>query len=495
MDIKHAIKADGDRHMIYSLERHFLVSALLRASAIREQGSRRRTFAYSERHLQCIWADPGIRPASFITSDGERARVEHSGTWNLEAGPDFQRAVIGMGQGSRSMAADVEIHIRPVDWIRHGHSEDSRYNRVGAHVTWFDGALPPGVLPPGCIQIAMKPVMEAVPGFSFETIDVTAYPYGNRAARTPCSMALSKWDPDQKRSLLKAAGEERIRRKAESMSNIIRIKGRDQALYEGIMTVLGYKNNKRQFRNLAETLDLATLRQRSDYDPVKVYALILGCAGLIPYETGKSWDIQTQRFVRRLRDIWWRFRDLWTESTIAGGAWRFDGIRPMNHPARRLMAAAVLFTQPEDMSGFILRNARENPDNWMAIVLKRIEDLYCPYWSYRSGWNLNRHAKRNALIGPNRAAAVMVNVILPFLSATYLAPGDISRAIEQLPLEPGNSIIRRTAVHLFGSDHPDSLYNDTLRRQGLIQIFQDFCLNDRTQCKSCPLPKVLSGYG
>ena len=39
-----------------------------------------------------------------------------------------------------------------------------------------------------------------------------------------------------------------------------------------------------------------------------------------------------------------------------------------------------------------------------------------------------------------------------------------------------NSLMRQTAHALFGPDHPPSLYRDTLRRQGLMQVFYDYAL-------------------
>ena len=60
---------------------------------VRESGGRT-GFAFSERHLQCVWMDANLRPTSLTTRDGEALSVVDPGRWNLEAGPDFLDAEI-----------------------------------------------------------------------------------------------------------------------------------------------------------------------------------------------------------------------------------------------------------------------------------------------------------------------------------------------------------------------------------------------------------------
>ena len=79
--------------------------------AVHESAAPFRYFPYRERHIQCLWADPRLRPAKLTTSEGEPVRVEHPGDWNLEAGPDFRNAVLLVGKEKRRISGDLEIHI------------------------------------------------------------------------------------------------------------------------------------------------------------------------------------------------------------------------------------------------------------------------------------------------------------------------------------------------------------------------------------------------
>ena len=97
---------------------------------------------FTERHLQCVWADDRLRPPNLATAAGERIEVEHPGEWNTGPGPDFLKAALRVGPDMRRITGDVEIHIRPADWQRHRHAEDPRYRRVCAHVTYYPGTLP-----------------------------------------------------------------------------------------------------------------------------------------------------------------------------------------------------------------------------------------------------------------------------------------------------------------------------------------------------------------
>lgn len=447
-----------------------------------ERGTRARCFPWSERHLQCVWFDPELRPDGLKTASGEDVFVEDPGVWNSEAGPDFLGAAIRIGPGRRRIAADVEIHLHPADWERHGHATDPRYANVRIHVTYFPGALPDGQLPPGSIQIALKDALAASPLFSFENIDVTTYPQFARATPTPCSRILAAWIPDERTALLESAGEERLRRKAERFAAAIQEKEADQVLYEEVLCALGYKQNKAPFRRLAEIVPLESLREEARGDLNKAYALLMGVAGLLPKQPKASWDAETKSFIRTLWDLWWKKREQWENRIMPSHSWQLAGLRPTNRPERRIMAAADLFVGhriPALSESFIAR---------ARLWLESAEGIY---WDRRLSFSGGRQKQPAALLGETRIDAILNNVLIPFLAANGIQP---ARWLDRLPIEADNAIVRQTALSLFGPDVPPSLCRDGLRQQGLIQIFHDFCLNDRSRCTACELPTLLRKF-
>ncbi len=459
-----------------------------------EPGGGRPDAPASERLLQCAWYDPALRPDSLRTAEGEAVRVESPGVWNLEPGPDFLGAALVLGPERRRLAGGVEVHLRASGWTGHGHAGDPRYAGVRAHVTFFPGRAPAGTLPPGCIEIALQPALAARPGFSFEDIDPAAYPYAARGPLTPCARELAAWHPDDKEALLAAAGEARLLAKAGRMARRIRERGAPQAFYEEFLAALGYRRNKGAARRLAAAVPLDELRGEAGGDGQAAYALLMGVAGLLPDTAPARWDAETRRFVRHLWDAWWKRRRRWADRRLEAGAWTLAGMRPANHPARRLAAAAWLFTRGETPEAVFRRLAARRAPGFARAALAVLTDLPAGYWSHRVAWSGAAGPRATALLGRARAVSILINVVVPFLAADGAgAPAFAAGLLAELPPETDSGLVRATAHTLFGPGHPVSWYRGGLRRQGLVQIFRDFCLNDRSRCAACPFPACLRG--
>ena len=462
--------------------------------ALREPSAVDRGFGFSERHVQAAWYDPMWRPRELRSLDGEPVWVESPGVWNLEAGPDFLGAVLRVGRERRRVKGDAEIHLRASGWVQHGHADDPRYRGVRVHVTWFPGKVPPERLPPGTIQLSMQRALEANPHFSFEAMDLTAYPYAARAEVPPCSKVLRGWSVEERQALLDAAGHERLRRKAANLARRIETQGAAQALYEETMTALGYKHNKAPFRELAERVPVEALREVADGDAEAAYAVLLGVAGLLPEKAAAHWDAATRRYVRRLWDRWWKVRSRWEEECMTTDAWRVAGVRPANHPRRRLVAAAALWTARPKLEE---RWAAAPSGDGARMVERASAELAAvpagPYWGPRLSLGGKRALKPTALLGASRVRAMVMNVWLPYLAAQ---PG-IEFGVEWLEALPrlgSHQILRQAAHDLFGRDHTLRLYGTAMREQGVLQIFQDFCMNDRSRCARCPFPERLAVF-
>lgn len=415
--------------------------------AVHESATPFRHFPYRERHIQCLWANPRLRPTDLKTSLGEDVSIEHPGDWNLEAGPDFPHAVLLVGKEQRRISGDLEIHIHPSGWKQHGHAHDPRYANVRFHVVYFLGLEIPGL-----IQIPLQDKLAADPRFSFENIDITAYPYSIPSGDFP----LLGMHPDRKTDWLESAGEERLRLKAERFAFAMQSKDPDQLLWEELLAALGYKNNKAPFRQLATLLPLARLRLLAQ-TPNSAYALLLGLSGLLPSNPDPAWDGETRSFIRGVWDFWWRQSEELKEQGLNRSDWNFAGIRPANHPVRRLMAAAhYAFQLPE-----------------LATREKQLIEFPTNHWSTHINWK--SRCKPTSLVGAARANAIVTNILVPWRAAT----GETPLNLEKLPTEPSNSIIRQTAHALFGPDHTPKIYRTALARQGLIQIFHDYLIPHR----------------
>lgn len=471
-----------------------IFSRVLPPPMVREDSAEWPDCELTERHLRAVWYDPFWRPPLLTTAEGERLEVEDPGRWNVEAGPDFLDASLRVGPTGRRLVGDVELHLRPQDWLTHGHRTDPRYRRVIAHVTYHPGVLAGGILPPGAIQVSLGTALKANPAFAAESIDLAAYPYALREEVTPCARELMKTAPEGIASILALAGEERLRRK--SLRLIAGLRGNDpeQILYEECMAALGYKQNRVPFRLLAARVPLVTLREESQGDPQAALALLCGVAGLLPREAPLTDDKETLLIMRCLWDWWWKRAEHWRQRYLPSGSWTLSGIRPANHPVRRLAAAAHLFV-PENRPAALLRGAvTDDPHQWVEAMLDGLQAAgqADEFWRTHYSFSGARSPKPSALLGAERAGSILVNVLIPWQAAQVgQAPAWPKGMLDVLPADTVSRLERQAAYNLLGHDHNPDLYRDGLRRQGLLHIFLEYCLNDRTGCRECLLPAAL----
>jgi len=457
---------------------------------LRESGDRGRAFTYTERHLQAVWFDPVWRPGLLMTQQGEAVHVEYPGRWNLEAGPDFIGATLRVGSDERRITGDVEVHIFPADWRHHGHRDDPRYKNVCLHLTYFDGVLPDEELPSGALQLALQSTLKTNPSFAFEHIDITSYPFASRADLPPCRLVLSEWPMEMKVRLLEAAGHERLSQKTKKYSVGIRERGVDQVLYEAFMVALGYHQNKQPFYELAVKLPVERLRVISGGNSWRAYALLAGLSGLLPREIKPSWDEETRKFIRQTWDFWWKVRDQ-LPAPMSPSDWKLVGLRPLNHPLRRFMPIAGLFSLNSDSQSLLEQWFRGDADQLVDRIQQSVEQNRSTYWTHRKSLGGVKSGSSVAMVGMDRMGTVALNVIIPMFAACGMDDDKVNLMVRELNPEPLNAVMKQTIHYLFGPDSPSSLIKTANRRQGLMQIFHDYCIRDRSRCSRCPLPGYL----
>ena len=121
-------------------------------------------------------------------------------------------------------------------------------------------------------------------------------------------------------------------------------------MWEGLFRALGYKHNVWPMQNLAESWP----RWSHDADSAFILqARLLGTSGLLPAEltrlrpaardsgaAGRASPQSVDGYVRKLWDCWWREREEFSDCILPRTVWKFHGLRPANHPQRRLALAA-----------------------------------------------------------------------------------------------------------------------------------------------------------
>jgi hypothetical protein len=442
----------------------------------------------SERLVQAIWYDRRLRAADLQTTDGQPVRILFAGWWNLEAGPDFRSASIQIGNAPEQ-TGDIEVHLRGDDWFHHGHNNDPRYNNVILHVVlWEPGRRHVPVLANGrpIPQLVLQPFLDTPLEQLYDELDLDAYPHnvGNHAG--PCAALLAQTPATVVHDLLDAAGDERFATKQRRYARWIHRQGAEQAFYEGWMEALGYKANKTAFRTLAQRLPLTALT--AHHAP-----LLFGVAGFLPTEAVRARSAAGHQYVRRLWSTWWKLRPDYADRVLTPATWHLANIRPANHPHRRLGAAVALLKKHRDLLAKVTGALATGGDP--ARLFLEVRD---DYWSQHFTLAGKAQSKAADLIGAARARDIVANVVLPFAVALAEHSNDprLSQQVRDryvaLPAEESNTILRLAAHQLFGSVTTAKPFLTTARRQqGLMQVFHDFCVHDKSICRTCHFPDLV----
>jgi hypothetical protein len=445
-----------------------------------------------ERWLQEIWAHQRLRREQLVTAGKQPVRILHPGFWNREAGPDFLRAVVQIGDADPK-SGDIEIDVHSSGWRSHGHFQNPAYSNVILHVTWN----PPEADPP-LPTLALRELLDAPIEELQEWVD------GDGELQSPwvaghCSAAMQSFPPEWIGDLLQQASLVRLRTKAHVFGARGRAAGWGQSLREGMFRALGYKHNAWPMQRLAEilpSLDPLPADTRNRRDAWE--ARLLGLAGLLPPEPKRGTR------ARLLWDLWWRERAALSPFALPPFLWRLNGVRPVNHPQRRLALAAAWVAdddwEPRIKAWFqdIIDGgpASQDPETSLMVALRQETD---GFWRRHYTLTARPLPSPVPILGAGRLNEIAVNIILPWLWARAEAVEDVPtlRRIEAMFLQwsPGedNTTLKLARARLFGSDELP-LRKTAAVQQGLLQIVRDYCRQTDATCANCALPKCLNQF-
>jgi hypothetical protein len=444
----------------------------------------------SERLVHAIWYEQRFVPDTLCTTDGRPVRVIFPGWWNVEAGPDFRNATVQIGD-EPERSGDVEIHLRADDWFRHRHERDPLYNDVVLHVVlWESGSRRAprtrhgDTLPQVALQHHLAAPLETL----YDELDLDAYPYGVGKHGGNCVSVISRLSDTAIAELLDAAGDERFDHKVSRFARWLHRAEPEQVFYEGWMEALGYKANKTAFRLLAQRVPHAEAVE----DRVHLAALLFGVANFLPTFITKADDAQ----IKRLWNVWWKLRPDFADKVLTPDTWRLHGIRPVNHPHRRLGAAAALLKKHPNLMEKVVGSIESDGDPTKFFLQIRDD-----YWNRHCMLGGRAQAKPSELIGAARAQEIVANIVLPFVAAYARANGDYNLEAKArsryaaLRAMEANSLLRLASGQFFAAPAVARKFLKTERRQhGLMQVFQDFCLSDKSICQRCHFPELVNRW-
>jgi hypothetical protein len=441
--------------------------------------------------LQAVWQHQRLLRDQLKTSDGQAIRVLHPGFRSVEGGPDFRGAVIQFGD-QPPKTGDVEVDIRASGWRAHAHDRNPAFKNVILHVVWENERGSPAGPP----LLSLREVLDASLGELSLWLGSEASNSLPESLRGKCSAPLRELDETRLRELLHQAAQVRLQSKATQFEARAKQAGWEQALWEGLFRALGYKHNIWPMQRLAE------LRPRwlaQNGDSLGVQARLFGISGLLPTELTQS-RAGSGLYFRRVWDQWWRERDEFSDCVLPNNMWRFHGLRPANHPQRRLALASSwsvnkgLVSKLEDWCVRDLPNAELLPSLHEALQVEPDE-----FWSWHFTFRSARLKKALPLLGGTRVTDLAVNAVLPWL---WIRAGQgkndaLKKRLEQRyfawPSAEDNSLLRLARQRLLGGASRKVL-RGAAAQQGLIQIVRDFCERSNALCDNCQFPKLVREF-
>jgi hypothetical protein len=426
----------------------------------------------TELELQARWF-AGEFGTTFTSTSGQKIEIVQFGTWNREAGPDFRDVAIRL-DGAGPIRGCVEIDLIDRSWETHGHATNPEFEQTVLHV-FFD-----------------KTDREFFTRTKFNRnvpqvrIDLAAFPQ-TFSATIPlarpgrCQAPLQNLPEERVCSLLSSAAQFRLRKKAAQIRNKIESHGFDEALFQELAAALGYKANKLPFTLIAQRLSLKFLRHHA----ADAEALLFGVAGFLEAPDLGMYKTSAKQYLRDLWDRWWPHRDELQRFIIPPKLWRITGTRPINHPQRRLAALSLLARE-----WTATRRALEKKNR--SAAEKFFGSFSHPFWNVHYTLTSDPALKPMALIGESRVADILANVLFPIWISDNL---DVWPEYAKLTARLSNRRLETGATRLFGDDPRRRDFLKTVaHQQGLLQIYEDFCLQDNSDCAHCPFPEQLQKW-
>lgn len=451
----------------------------------------------SEKFVRALWYEQRFEKRDLKTIDGRKIKIISPGSWNLDSGPDFKNAEF-LVDGEK-VVGDVEVHRFASDWKKHSHGRDKNFQDVKLHVFLFNDIK--SLKNSGIYQLCLADYLTEILDLNLDD-----YPYQSFAGLGLCGKNLTISDFEFLERFIDVAGEGRLLIRSSQISDDF-----DEELYKGFLTALGYKENKQQFKKLSEIVTYKKLTKilegSSNTSSVEfIQAILFGCGGFL--EVSNTGDKETDNLIERYKDIFERYKKFFSEKMNLSD-WRFYKVRPPNFPQRRIYGAGFILASALKI-GFLnlatswLRSFEILSKKGKTSVVQSLTHMFVVepkgYFAVRAKFGKPWNAKPSSLIGPSRAMSIIVNTVLPVLyrwarSNEPSLEEVIYKFYDELPLIEINRTVRKMGSYLLGAYFNKNLkITREKRSQGLIQIFQDFCGDKPTECRSCLLPDALRIY-
>lgn len=429
-----------------------------------------------ELKLQALWF-AGAFGRDFRLKDGRRLRITQFGEWNHGPGPDFSHVAIEI-DGSH-FTGDLELDSATSDWEAHGHATNPAFTNTILHVAFQPPLREMFIRTANHRQV---PELLISPG---QLADALRLPSRDTAIAIPgrCLQPLRKIPKLSIERLLREAALRRASLKSARFLNTVDAHGFDSALFQATAETLGYGGNSLPMKLLAQRAPISTLIANSE----SAEAILLGTAGFLSPELHRRAPTDTQEYLLKLWETWWRIRPKHEAPERRKPVWKTHGQRPANHPHRRASGLAVLVKHWP-----VFRRLALGSPFAVKPLIDFLHGLRHDFWSHHHTLTSERSNRAISVFGKNLALELSANHLIPLaLHESRFSFLDYYKHRHSAV----NQKLKRCGIRLFGSEEAAGPWLRRLsHQQALLQIYQDFCLEDFTGCEKCPFPEQLSQW-
>lgn len=368
-------------------------------------------FTLSERVIQKVWLRQDFASASLKTVSGKKLVVKNPGRWNFHEGPDFKEARLVLD--GVELIGDVEVHLNLLDWRHHRHENDKNYDRVLLHVVLqLDPANSFSQ-----VQTSKGDEPELLHLLPFLNQDLESCALEDALLELECQDELewvARFVQQPLKDQLQILNERalvRWQQKRVYAQQRLDAEGWEAACHSYVLEVLGYRRNRTPMLKLAMRYPLA-----------------------------------------QMREVFFEYRSADDRNSFAAQlfeeeaeCWKLNGLRPANHPRRRLAQYLEIVS---------------NQPDWPDRLTEWIERLpvvvdHTGTHEFRKATGLSGFRSQlsesvfGSVVGEKRLNTLAVDMILPLATAAGLMDAfDYWR-------------------HWFPGDSPDSL-SRFLKKAGVV---------------------------
>jgi hypothetical protein len=394
----------------------------------------------SELEWQARWF-AGEFGRQWLSTDGKEIVIEDFGKWNRESGPDFVEVRLRIG--GREVIGAIELDTDARDWERHGHGSNPAFRETVLHV--FLHTPTQRFFTRTCDHR--------------EVAQLHLPSNGKTSVPLPPAPPLLSQERARAMAILHTAALHRLDLKARAWQRHASVHGEDHAWFAALAVALGYKSNQTPFLLLAQRTGLAAASSP------RGEATLFGTAGFLEAPLPTAPDRAVRDYLRELWEVWWALRADCERLILSPGAWKIHGIRPANHPHRRVAALRQIAANWLPIRTALASSHREG-------LVTALEALTHPFWNARFNLQAAPLARPQALIGADRIRDIVINLHHP-LAVAKDATAWAGFLDEKGP--PPNATLKNAARKFFGAmAGAKGFLSTSAAQQGLLQLERDY---------------------